>query len=186
MLIPFGVLSAAGAAGFESDFELISTTIVSGTATSSVVFSNLGDFASTYRHLQIRAVIKTNHANPWEVGNVRLNGDTGSNYSHHDLLGNGSSVTSAASVNSTGMFFIAAGNTTANSYSGLVVDLLDCYSTTKNKTIRMFSGASSVPEIRLSSGSRRNTESTTSVTLTQNFGTSILAGSRYSIYGIKG
>jgi hypothetical protein len=53
---PLGILSAAGAGGgVAGDYELISSEIL-GTTAASVTFSSLGDYSSTYKHLQIRAV----------------------------------------------------------------------------------------------------------------------------------
>lgn len=183
MLIPLGFLASSGG-GVDTDFELIETQVL-GSGAGSVIFTNLGTYSFTYRHLQIRATMKTNHANPWEIGQIRLNGDSGSNYATHTLAGNGSSVVSNASASATSMAYFTAGNTTTSAFGGLVIDILDAYSTTKNKTLRMFSGSASV-EIRLSSGVWLNTASTTSATLSPIFGTSILAGSRFSLYGIKG
>jgi hypothetical protein len=185
MLIPLGILASSGAAPM-GDYELIQTTIL-GSNQASVIF-DVSSFASTYKHLQIRAVMKTDHAAPWEVGQIRLNGDSGSNYSAHGLLGNGSSVSSYAVTSGSSIGYFTAGTTTANTFGGLVIDILDSYSTTKNKTLRIMSGA--VPatsmELRFISGAWYNTASITSATLSPVFGTTILTGSRFSIYGIRG
>ena len=162
-------------------FELISTTIL-GTAAASVTFSNLGDYASKYKHLQIRStgLWTTSGA---ETMRMRLNGDTGSNYNDHRLVGNGSSVFSSAGTNTTGMY---AGFIPSSQFGASVIDILDAYSTTKNKTIRTFVGAvSAVNEIQIASGAFRNTASITSITILVASG-NIATGSRFSLYGIKG
>ncbi len=165
------------------DYELIESVFVASPA-ASVTFSNLQNYAAEYEHLQIRATIKTNHAATWEVGQIRLNNDSASNYATHALAGNGSSVVSNASASATSMAYFTAGTTTASAFGGLIIDILDAYSTSKNKTLRMFSGYGSV-EVRLSSGVWLSTNSITSATLSPIFGTSISANSRFSLYGIR-
>jgi hypothetical protein len=82
-LFPLGILSAAGAGGVGATYELIESQIL-GSNQSSITFSSLATYASTYKHLQIRAAGKGS-GNSFEETNVnlRFNGDTGSNYSAH-------------------------------------------------------------------------------------------------------
>jgi hypothetical protein len=188
MLIPFGVLSAAGAGGVAGAYELIETTIL-GTNTSSVTFSSLATYASTYKHLQIRATGKTDRtASNTDFLLLRFNGDTGSNYARHLLAGDGSVVVSGAGTSTTSISVERfAGNATTNFFGAAVIDILDAYSTTKNKTVRSLGGlAGDVNQITLNSGVYLNTSSTTSLTLAVGGGTNILTGSRFSLYGIKG
>jgi hypothetical protein len=191
MLIPLGILAGAGG-GPPGDYELIQTQIL-GSAQSSVVFDNLATYASTYKHLQVRAAARFSFAEIERGMYLRINGDTGSNYAFHHLFGVGSgSASSAAGANQTS---IAVGSTpsasaTANVYGAMVLDLLDPYSTTKNKTVRVLSGSagSGVQNwIALMSGVRLNTASITSLTfLEPNSGSNFVAGSRFSLYGIRG
>jgi hypothetical protein len=191
MLIPFGVLSAAaGGVPFESDYELIATEILT-TNEASITFSNLGDYSATYKHLQIRAVARnTAVGTGTDEYNVVLNGDTGSNYASHRLVGFGSSVSSSAF---TSQQWIRAGWVSRNGnstgiFSPVVIDITDAFSSTKNTTTRALNGnASAGPsqEIVLFSGLWNNTASITSILLRPDNG-SFLAGSRFSLYGIKG
>jgi hypothetical protein len=196
MLIPFGILSAAGA-GVEAGatYELIETKILS-TATSSITFDSLATYASTYKHLQIRLAART--TNTRIEGNdviiIRLNGDTAANYSSHYLSGNGISMGSSAQTSVTSM---QRGPQVSNNYSASnvfgagIIDLLDAYSTTKNKTIRQLGGAppaspATESVIGLGSGSWRNTNAVTSITLLSLFAADFTSGSRFSLYGIRG
>jgi len=165
------------------DYELIESVFVASPA-ASVSFNNLDQYATEYKHLQIRAAMKTNHGATWEIGQIRFNGDSASNYATHTLAGNGSTLVSNASANASSMSYFTAGTTTASAFGGLVVDVLDAYSNSKNKTLRMLSGYGSV-EIRLSSGVWINVNPITSATLSPVFGTSISSGSRFSLYGIR-
>jgi hypothetical protein len=187
MLIPFGILSAGGAGG---DYELLETRILA-TTTASVVFSNLGDYANNYKHLQFRVVSRDNRSTTG--GNnvtVRLNGDTGANYAIHRLRGNGSTVVALGLGSTTAMSLFASSalNDTANAFGVAILDIADAYSTTKNKTIRSLQACrvATDPAIELRSGFWNNTSSMTSVTMTPETTGSFVSGSRFSLYGIKG
>jgi hypothetical protein len=184
-LIPLGILSSAGS-GFGT-YELIQTQIL-GSNTASITFSGLGAYADTYKHLQIRLTGKTTRVQIGANIVLRFNGDTGSNYSWHSLIGNGSIVTSIASASTTLMLgaWVAGANTTANAFGAGVIDILDAYSTTKNKTMRTLNGLSGGEvNIRLGSGLWRNTNAITSVTIFDADSTNLVTGSRFSIYGIR-
>ena len=184
---PLGILSAAGAGGVAvaSDYELISTTVLAGTAVS-VTFSSLGDYSATYKHLQVRVATTNDGANN---AGMRINGDTGSNYAWHHLVGTGSAVASSAETSQTSMAFFYIGAVTVGVG---VIDLLDAYSTTKNKTVRTLQGQAGASagalRVALGSGLFMSTSAISSVTILANRGsaTNFSAGSRFSIYGIKG
>jgi hypothetical protein len=183
MLIPFGILSAAGVSGeVGATYELISTTILGGTA-ASVTFSGLGAYASTYKHLQIRMTARLSSANAIDA---YINGDTGSNYAGHLLRGDGSSVASFAR-SSTSILQIADATNTANVFTGAVVDILDFASSTKNTTIRSITGdAGGQNYSQMWSGLWNNTAAVTSIQLYGRASTTFQIGSRFSIYGIRG
>jgi hypothetical protein len=187
-LFPLGILSAAGAVGpaIIPDYELIESQILTGTE-ASVTFSNLNTYSSSFKHLQIRAVARTAGSYSDIAFIVRLNGDTGSNYSVHYLVGNGSSVSSVGAASNTSMnFYGIAGNSQASGVFGAgIIDILDYSSTTKNKTLRAITGTGAT-KISLGSGAYFNTAAITSVNIAAEGTGSWLAGSRFSIYGIKG
>jgi hypothetical protein len=171
-----------------TDYELISTTVLGGTA-ASVTFSSLGTYSSTYKHLQLRVSSRTTESGGSVGGQYsRLNGDSGNNYAGHFLFGNGSSVGSSAETSQpwaiTGLSFRAG--STANAFAASVIDLLDPFQTTKNKTFRTLSGlAADANRIDLHSGLWMNTASVTSWQILP-AGANFAAGSRFSLYGIKG
>lgn len=180
MLIPLGFLASASG-GVDTDYELIETYVL-GSSQANVTFSSLGSYSSTYKHLQVRMTSKA-------TGSATIfgtfNGDTGANYVSHRLFGNGSTVTSDAHTSRNNFF---GGNnedgTITSSFSAGVLDILDAFSTTKNKTTRSFSGVAT-PFVMLQSGAWLSTSSITSITLAPNLN-SFLTGSRFSLYGIKG
>ena len=180
---PLGILSAAGAGGVAGTYELISTTIL-GTAQSSVVF-DVSSFASTYKHLQIRATGRNSSSNGEMF--LRLNADTGNNYSTHALYADGTGPYSIA-ASSTSQ--IRAGATSLSSDSAsifgtTILEILDAFSTTKNKTTRSLSGRTGSNQVLLISGAWYNTASTTSITLLTG-ANDFVSGSRFSLYGIRG
>ena len=187
MLIPFGILGASGAGPLPA-MELISTTVL-GTATPSVTFSSLGDYSSTYKHLQVRLLTRTSRTEINDSLISRFNGDTGSNYARHRLYGTGSSVASNADTSQT---YILTGETSGNtnttsSFFTTVIDILDPYSTSKNTTTRWLNGGTGAfNHIQLGSGLWNNTASVTSFAIQPVSGANLLAGSRFSLYGIKG
>jgi hypothetical protein len=181
MLIPLGILASSGAAApIVSDYELISTTLIS-TSTPSVTFSSLGTYSSTYKHLQIRYAVFNSTAY-WFA--LRLNGDTtNANYRTHRLVGNGSTInTGSEAGDPDGMPIFCLYGSSTQPGSG-IIDILDAYSTTKNKTLRAFSRNSS--DVALSSGLYINTAALTSIEL-RTQGYELQSGSRISLYGIKG
>lgn len=178
-----GVWAAAG--GLVGDFEHIETVTVGSGGAASITFSSI---ASTYKHLQIRGIVRTAQAGPDET-RIRVNSDTGSNYSAHQLIGNGSS---AASYGASSQTFIKIGptsdsGTTANIFGTMVVDLLDYTSTSKNKTIRSLTGldTNGGGSIWLSSGAWLSTSAVTSLTISLVVGANLAQNSSLSLYGVK-
>jgi hypothetical protein len=187
MPIPLGIIAVAGAgaAGAAGAYDLLETTVL-GSNTASVTFSSLGSY-SDYKHLQIRATIRTARSINGDFHYIRFNSDTGSNYAYHELVGQGSSVASSASTSQTYIQYSRAPGTTntANVFSSAVIDILDFNNSSKNTTIRSLSGYEAATDaISLFSGVWLSTAAVTSITLLQpSFNT--LAGSRFSLYGIK-
>ena len=170
------------------DFELISTTILPS-AQASVVF-DVSSFASTYKHLQIRAVVRTSRASTVDSLRMRINEVSTTSYRSHYLRGFNSSLGSF-DVGATTSFWIAdvAGNSdVANNFSSSVTDILDPFSSSKNTTSRSLGGwvSSSERDVTLASGAYFSTDVVTSLTCISQAGSNLNAGSRFSLYGIKG
>jgi hypothetical protein len=183
-----GILNSQAAGGAVGSYDLLATEILTGSS-SSITFASLGDYAADYQHLQIRAVSRLSAGGGQEAqGAIRFNGDSASNYSSHWLLGNGSSVGSAAFTSANhmkGLSHSLNAATTGNFGVG-VIDILDPFETTKYKTIRSLTATASA-SIFLTSGNWRNTDAISSVTLQGPTDQSwqIVTGSRFSLYGIR-
>jgi hypothetical protein len=190
MLIPLGILaSAGGVPPILSDYELISTTIL-GSSTPSVTFSSLGDYASTYKHLQLRWTGRTDTGTGIGGLSYRTNGQT-TNYSFHVLEGDGSTVVSASGTSQTAgrIANMTRANSSSVIYSAGVADFLDAFSTTKNKTVRSFAGSRIVGTSYVDLGSSLffgNQDAISSIELFASNSLDLATGSRFSLYGIKG
>jgi hypothetical protein len=186
-LSALGIFSAAGAGGVDlGSYELISSTILA-TATASIVF-DVSSLGSTYKHLQLRYTARNTNSTSEYSSFLRLNADSGSNYTFHQLGGQGSSVYSTGAGNTTSlpMTNLPGSTYAANAFNAGVLDLLDAFSTTKNKTSRNLGGYVGSPNnITVFSGVWRNTAATTSLTCSPEVGTYAI-GTRFSLYGIKG
>lgn len=185
-LMPIGFLAASGAS---SSMELISTA--TGTGSSNLItFTNI---PQTYKHLQIRGVVRTAYGSTVDtVWAYNFNNNTGSTGSaNHQLYGNGSSVYSTASTgnSSAPIAYTAGSSATANTYGAVVLDIVDYASTVKNKTLRSFWGFVSSGNYQVGLTSNlpvtlpgTNAVSTLSLISNGNYTTA----TRFSLYGIKG
>lgn len=171
---------ASGISGnlYSASYESIATVTGNGSATS-LTFSSI---SATYQHLQIRGIAKTASDT---VFYLRFNADTGSNYSRHSLYGNGTTAATLGDANMTEIGQIRA-STTTSIYSGSVIDILDYKDTNKYKTVRLLTGCdfNGSGIVMLSSGSWRNTNAITSITLRCD--TAFDSNSTFALYGIKG
>lgn len=185
-MLPWGILSSSGS-GAAAAYELISSSILTGTA-SSITF---GSIPQTYKHLEIRATLRSDRAGAEsEIVTFRFNSDTGSNYATHFLSSNGSSVSSSNYSAETYMRGEAypGGADTTNAFGAFVLQITDYTSTNKTKTQRLFSGrrGSSQYAVSLRSGLWNSTNAITTITLNNFFSSNFVSGTRVSLYGIKG
>lgn len=168
-----------------SSFESIATFSATGSETT-FTFSSI---PSTYKHLQLRAIFQRNGGTQLDVG-IRLNSDTGSNYSQHSLSADGSAVSASGAASSSYVSVgVGPGTSTSNTFGVAIIDIHDYASTTKNKTIRSFTGADTnnagISAVRLLSGAWFNTSAVNSLTIYP-FGDAMNTGTVFSLYGIVG
>ena len=167
-------------------FVPIATTTLASSA-ASITFSSI---PATYTHLQIRGVSRCTTSglgSDWIY--MRFNSDTGSNYSRHQMYGNGVSIVLGAEANIT---FTRAGITprdgnTANVMGANIIDVLDYTNTNKYKTVRTLFGDdfNGSGELGIQSGLWMNTNAVTSITLFPE-SNSWKQYTQFSLYGIKG
>ena len=179
------IASSGGAAAGGTDYESIATVTVGSGGSSSISFTSI---PSTYQHLQIRGISRSVGANVNIT--AQLNSDTGSNYTLHNIIGDGAAV-SANGAGSFGSLFLGytpATGSTASCFSGTIIDILDYKDTNKYTTLRSLTGSdlNGSGSIRFMSGAWLNTAAVTSVVLSISGGDSFQQYSSFALYGIKG
>ena len=192
-----GIIASQNYPRVTNSYESIATATVGSGGTASITFSSI---PSTYKHLQIRftggANTSSNYAqNAW----VRLNGDTGTNYARHNLIGYSGGVSGAFAGSDTGQTFMLlaggfnSGNWNSSTRGAGVIDILDYTDTNKNTTVRALNGSESndastlISLVALSSGLWLNTAAVSSITiLVANDTWLITENSQFALYGIKG
>jgi hypothetical protein len=194
MPIPLGIFATAGAGGAAAGaFELITTTLLSTTATT-VTFSSI---PQTYKHLQIRVTLRTNQSSVQGFALTYANGNNGSpfNKSSHQLIGNGSTVSSGYNTDYGDLNLLPGAtpgnNASAGIFGATIIDVLDYTSTVKNKTFKSLGGyvnsgsTNNDRRIGLYSGLWNDLTTISSITISAS-GASFVSGCRFSLYGIKG
>jgi len=189
-MLLLGVVQAQAAGDVSlGSYDLLATEILTS-ATASVTFSSLGDYAADYQHLQIRYTFRDTTASDFAAILINFNSDSTSSYAEHILRSDPSgSVVSQANTSQTRIRLgaVMGGGATANAFSGGLIDILDPFETTKNTTIRTMQGrntASNQTFVQMNSGLYYKTDAITAITIAPESG-SIAANSRFSLYGIK-
>ena len=153
-----------------------SITLTTGSA--NVTFSSI---PQTYTDLVIVS------ANAVAAGGtaytIRVNSDTGNNYSTTRLIGNG---TSASSDRGSNQSWIYAGSVKSSSdpIGSLTINLMNYSNTATYKTILMRTNNDNA-NVAMSVGLWRNTAAITSVSIGAEFSQNFVVGSTFSLYGIK-
>ena len=176
-------LAGNPAVEFDSYFQIATTTVGSG-GSATVTFSSI---PATYTHLQIRAISKDSRSNSNSAFDIRLNGDSSSNYSAHNLEADGGSVFAGGSINTSSIGIgNSSGGTNANIFGTQIIDILDYANTNKYKTVKTLGGHDQNGSgfIGLYSGSWRNTAAVTSITILP-LVANIKEYSQFALYGIK-
>lgn len=178
-----GITGSGGAS--LSSYESIATASLSGISTYT--FSSI---PSTFKHLQVRMMVRNSDAS---AGNnnlyLQFNGDTGSNYSFHQLYGNGTSAAASGLVSqtSTPISYTVNNGEAANLFGVGILDVLDYTSSSKNKTVRCLTGfdLNGSGTVAVKSTAWLSTNAITSLTLINGGATNFASGSSIALYGIK-
>lgn len=178
-------LYGVGVTPSTSSFESIATISVGAGGASNIEFTSIG---SGYKHLQIRGIYRQSDSDSAPYINLTFNNDTGSNYAAHALTGTGSAAIAQAYTSAPAMYVqtVASDFHGTSVFSGLVIDVLDYGSTSKNKTTRSLVGIDNNGGgfIRFNSGLWMSTSAVTSIKFTPSGG-SIKQYSTLALYGIK-
>ena len=153
---------------------LANTTLAS--AVSSITFSSI---PATYRDLII--VLQGGSSASQNVS-LRLNADSGANYSCQFLAGNGSAATATSATSQTGAFLTQTAQPTTTSSTQININIMDYSATNKHKTIlsRAVNAALGTDAFV---NRWANTAAVTSVTIFLSSGT-LAIGTTVALYGI--
>ena len=184
----------AGVAASTNSYESIQTVTVGAGGQSTISFTSI---PGTYKHLQIRALVRESRST-YGISefDMKLNSDSGSNYSHHGLWGDGGSVSASgnASAGSIRVGNGTSGTNTGTAYGATIIGLLDYADTSKYKTARILSGVDVNGTVGgiggrlgLFSGSWQSTSAINRIDFTPSSpATDFNQYSSFALYGIKG
>ena len=153
-------------------------SITLGAAAASVTFSSI---PQTYTDL-VLVQTSTNTGSGGTAGvEIQFNGDTGTNYSCTEILGNGSSASSTRLSSST---FINAGASSSANQTNSIYHIMNYANATTNKTL-LCRANDPGSFLRLVVGLWRNTSAVSSIRVYHP--TNIFAaGATFNLYGILG
>ena len=165
-------------------FDALGTVTVSSGGVASVAFAGI---PQGYKHLQIRASVR-NTAGTYNDIRIAFNGDNGTTYSWHRLIGDGASAGAGGGASTTlstvGLY--TGSSQTAGIFAANIMDILDYSSSSKNKTVRSLVGADGNGSgyVIFYSGAWYNTNAITTINFTPLSG-SFAEASTFSLYGVK-
>ena len=175
----------------EGAYDSLATVTVPSGGVASVVFAGI---PTGYKHLQLRWLCTTNRGT-YAIDDIKMtfNGDTGANYSHHNLRGNGSTASAGGSANQNYIYYdVSAGTSVSNFFGAAITDILDYADTSKFKTTRALTGtdtngsvAGEFGRVGFQSGNWRSTSAITSITIVPFTGTAFNQYSSFALYGVK-
>lgn len=141
---------------------------------------------STYTDLVLVASARASYADTIGIMRIRFNSDSGSNYSMTQIYGNGSTVSSARVSNQTsfGLEYISANTAASGVFSPVILQIQNYSNTTTNKTMLSRTNDAAVRSVA-QIGLYRSTSAITRIDLDEVLGTNYLAGSTFTLYGIK-
>lgn len=169
-------------------YELIERITIGIGGQSTITFSSI---PSTYKHLQIRAIMRSDRSSTGDDIKINFNSDTGNNYSAHIMGGEGATTYANAQTSLPFMityYGVAAASAISNSFDGMIIDILDYSNTNKKKTMRLLHGwdNNGGGNIEVVSGAWYNTSAVSTITLAPRYGTIWVQNSHFALYGIKG
>jgi len=180
----YGVFLAAASTAFESI-----ATYTGNSSSSVITFSSI---PQTFKHLQLRMIFRGTNPSGSNGGSIMTFNGSSSNYTFHQLNGSGTAANSSGYVTGTyaGVYVGAmpADGVTANSYGVAIYDIHDYASSSKNKTVRGFTGLDYNTDgfVRQVSSVWLDTSAINSIVITQLSGWNFKTGSIVGLYGIKG
>ena len=178
-------LLAGNTAFNPSSFESIATATGTGSS-NTITFSSI---PSTFSHLQVRILGRSDTASVTQTAVLTLNNDTGANYANHVLIGDGATASASGGASSSNVprIYSVGASAAASIMSVGIIDIHDYASTTKNKTVRIWTGddRNGSGRTALSSGLWQSTTAVNRLDIITAAGNWTTA-TTIALYGIKG
>jgi hypothetical protein len=159
-------------------YEKIETTTLVSAAT--VTFSSI---PATYTDLVLISSAK-NSSGSGGTYQIKINNDTGSNYSATYMQGTGSGSNSGRFTNNTVAYVSRSANSAGSEFSPGIVQFMNYSNTTTYKTILSRGNEASDAVVALVN-LWRSTSAINSINIEQPGGGNFAAGSTFTLYGIK-
>jgi hypothetical protein len=158
------------------------TPIATTTANGSVSTYTFSSIPSTYTDL--RLILNLGAQNAGNTYNLRVNGDTGSNYSQTEMWGNGSAASSARRTSQTSIFAAGSRVGVPGTITAMyTIDLMSYSNATTYKTFLNRQDAAAVGSLA-AVGLWRSTSAITSITIFADGAGNFVSGSTFTLYGI--
>jgi hypothetical protein len=173
-------------------FDSIATVSVGAGGTSTINFSSI---PQNYTHLQVRWISRGDRSdNEYDNIALRINSDTGTNYSNQYIAGTSSIYSDTYITQNNVKVGYTASNKTAvissSHFSAGIMDIFDYTTTNKVKTFRTFTGIdfNNGGFVVVASGLWNSTAAISTLTFypVTPGGYSWLQNSHFALYGIKG
>lgn len=182
-----GIIASSfrSAAGPEGAYDALATVTLSA-STANVSFAGI---PTGYKHLQVRGIALGTAAASGSLF-CQVNSDGGSNYTRHELSGNGSTASAYGAASQTAVnMYGYYDNISNNNYPlAFVMDILDYANTNKYKTFRVLSGmdknGANYGEIFLKSSVWMSSSAITSLNIYIG-GQNLATYSSIALYGVK-
>jgi hypothetical protein len=184
---------ASSKSGRLNSFESIETIYVASGTQANITFSSI---PQTYKHLMIRATARTNSGGQGDWVRCEFNGISGAS-TYFDLLSysDGGGQSGSLATSAIGAYALrSSGVSSGSAYMGMnVMELLDYTATNKIKTFKYIAGHSNNTgssttngQVVFGAGVFNNTAAVTQLKFFSENSGSFTAGTRITLYGIKG
>lgn len=160
------------------------TPIATNTLTAAAASLTFSSIPQTYTDLMLVCNFGETAIVPSPSLVLQFNGDTGTNYSMTNLRGNGTAVGSSRQTSATSMNFIYFDGTTI--VQTVIANIFNYSNTTTYKSaLGRGNSNGNAAGAQASVGLWRSTAAITSITFLLDTATTYLAGSSFTLYGIK-